>query len=117
MCEVPSEKKTCPDQDGIVFIDTEVSTQTGKILDYGAISRDGRSIHTCPASRFADFIRNYRYICGHNFLEHDPGHLEQELSLHRITCSVRPQPEGIHLIPADTLYLSPPAVSRACKGR
>ncbi len=107
MHEVSSEKKICPDQNGIVFIDTEVSTQTGKILDYGVISRDGRSIHTCPAARFADFIRNYRYICGHNILEHDLGHLEQELSLQRITCSVRPQPEGIHLIPADTLYLSP----------
>lgn len=75
----------------IVFIDTEVCAQTGKVLDYGAAAFDGRKIHTKSADAFFSFVHGFDYVCGHNILEHDLRYLPRELSA----------------APIDTLYLSP----------
>lgn len=59
-----------PNKESIVFVDTEVSVKTKKILDYGAVSFDDKRIHTRISREFGEFIRNYYYICGHNILAH-----------------------------------------------
>lgn len=79
----------------IVFIDTEVSPQTDEIMDYGAISQDGMSVHCSFAREFADCIKPYSYICGHNIIEHDLKYIQGLLE----------QNNAKNVI--DTLYLSP----------
>jgi len=55
----------------IVFIDTEVSIKTKKILDIGAVKADGDTFHANNISKFTDFLSRADFICGHNILEHD----------------------------------------------
>lgn len=59
------------DMANIVFIDTEVSVNTGKIFDYGAVDEHGGNVHTGKEDEFIDFIGDADYICGHNVLNHD----------------------------------------------
>ena len=79
----------------IVFIDIE-SDQSGKaVLDIGAITGNGREFHANSAAAFADFIRDSKFICGHNILKHDLKYIDKEIS------------EGGAQFFIDTLYLSP----------
>jgi ATP-dependent DNA helicase RecQ len=55
----------------IVFIDTEVNIDSGKILDYGAIDEFGGNVHTGIKDEFFSFVGDAEYICGHNILNHD----------------------------------------------
>lgn len=78
----------------IVFIDTEVDSVLGKILDCGAISEDGMQLHTNNDNQFYESIEKYKYLCGHNIINHD---------LKYMRFQVRHNYEGI----IDTLHLSP----------
>ncbi len=62
----------------LAFIDTEVSPQAGRILDYGAVLSDGRRIHTGSFPKFADFLKDSDYLCGHNLLAHDIPYIQKE---------------------------------------
>ena len=64
-------------QNIIAFIDTEVSPTADRILDYGAILSDGRSLHTRSFSKFAAFLQDSCYLCGHNLLAHDIPYLKK----------------------------------------
>lgn len=55
----------------ITFIDTEVSVETNRILDIGAVKINGESLHTESISKFRDFINGDEYLCGHNIINHD----------------------------------------------
>ena len=55
----------------IVFIDTEVNPETGKVLDYGAVSNDGATCHTASAAVFGSFLQGAGFLCGHNIMAHD----------------------------------------------
>lgn len=77
----------------IVFIDTEVDPGSRKVLDIGAVTGDGKEFHSKSLPAFADFIRGYPYICGHNILKHDMKYLQTSAD------------GAKHSI--DTLYLSP----------
>src|SRR5574344_2030844 len=79
----------------IVFIDTEVSIQTEKVEDYGAVSIDHKTLHTKSESEFAKFITGNQFICGHNILAHDLKYIFSAVDN-----------SGIRYI-IDTLYLSP----------
>ena len=85
----------------IVFIDTEVSTESGKVCDFGAVNAENDKLHTRSEKEFADFIRKGifpfgdRFICGHNILAHDLQYIEEAVDR-----------SGIKYI-IDTLYLSP----------
>lgn len=85
----------------IVFIDTEVSTESGKVCDFGAVNAENEKLHTKSEKEFADFIRKGilpfgdRFICGHNILAHDLQYIEESVDR-----------SGIKYI-IDTLYLSP----------
>lgn len=101
------QKNSLPNMDTntIVFIDTEVSPQSGKILDYGAATPDGRQLHTKSPEKFAAFIRGCHYICGHNILAHDLHYLEKEFPPDKPFG--REMLRLQEIIPTDTLYLSP----------
>lgn len=75
----------------IVFIDTEVSVNDNKALDFGAINELNKKFHTSSAYEFQAFIANTEYLCGHNIINHDSKYIQL--------------PAGVQLI--DTLYLSP----------
>ena len=75
----------------IVFIDTEVSPQTGKVVDYGAVREDGAVMHTHSKTDFEAFVSGCDTVCGHNIIQHD---------LSYITLQGNPTI-------VDTLFLSP----------
>ena len=75
----------------IVFIDTEVSPQTKKVADYGAVREDGAVMHTHSKADFDSFVSKCDTVCGHNIIHHDLKYT-----------ALRGNPTII-----DTLYLSP----------
>ena len=75
----------------IAFIDTEVSPQTKRVADYGAVRGDGAVIHTHSKADFDAFISGCDTICGHNIIRHD-----------LIYTALRGNPTIV-----DTLFLSP----------
>lgn len=79
----------------IVFIDTEVDIDTGKVCDYGAVDSEDRQLHTGSESAFSDFIKENDFICGHNILAHDLKYIEKAVDASGIKYAV------------DTFFLSP----------
>ena len=75
----------------IVYIDLEVSVQTKKVVDYGAVREDDALLHTRSKSAFDSFISECDTVCGHNIINHD---------LNYITLKNNPTI-------VDTLFLSP----------
>lgn len=75
----------------IVFIDTEVSLQTKKVADYGAVREDGSILHSHSKADFNSFVSMCDVVCGHNIINHD---------LKYITLDNNPTI-------VDTLFLSP----------
>lgn len=55
----------------ITFIDTEVSTTTHQIEDFGAVREDEATCHTHSTAEFNKFISVCDTICGHNIINHD----------------------------------------------
>ena len=80
----------------IVFFDTEIDPQSGKVLDIGAVKDGGERLHDSSAAKFAAFSKNTRYFCGHNILAHD---------LRYVGNAIRTA--SPNYIPIDTLPLSP----------
>ena len=62
----------------IAFIDTEVSPQTQRILDYGVVRSDGCRLHTGSFPKFAAFLQDSHYLCGHNLFAHDIPYIQKE---------------------------------------
>lgn len=56
--------------DEILFFDLEVDQKNKTIKDIGAIFNNSE-LHTPSLSKFLDFSKNSRIICGHNILLHD----------------------------------------------
>lgn len=80
----------------IVFFDTEVNPNTGKVVDYGAIKSDDRQLHAKSPEAFAAFIKGETVFCGHNIFAHDLHYVDGMLQ------SACPKYAAI-----DTLCLSP----------
>lgn len=85
----------------ITFIDTEVSTETNRILDFGAVRINDAYIHTSFLNEFREFIKGEEYLCGHNVIKHDMKFLYQSMG--------RGDYKGFLYFwnVIDTLYLSP----------
>lgn len=79
----------------IVFIDSEIGVETGKILDLGAVKSDLTSFHAASLRNFSDFVSDADFICGHNIIQHDLQYIGGLLNEEK-------RPAAI-----DTLYLSP----------
>ncbi|MDP9079129.1 MAG: RecQ family ATP-dependent DNA helicase [Bacteroidota bacterium] len=81
----------------IAFIDTEIEPRSGKILDIGSVKENGNVFHKGSVTAFVEFIKDTRFVCGHNVFNHDIkyiGPLLNEAGIH---------PDNI----IDTLPLSP----------
>lgn len=59
----------------IAFIDTEVSVETQKVKDYGAVLDNGDILHTNSHSEFESFVSGCDILCGHNIIKHDLRHI------------------------------------------
>ncbi|RPH31171.1 MAG: RecQ family ATP-dependent DNA helicase [Bacteroidales bacterium] len=83
--------------ESIAFIDTEIEPKSQRILDIGGIKNNGSSFHSNSGSAFVEFLKDVRFICGHNILNHDIKYIQK----HIVEAKISP----IKVI--DTLHLSP----------
>lgn len=60
-----------PKLNTIVFIDTEIEPQSGKILDIGGVKSNGDIFHKASAIACIEFLKGTRFVCGHNIFNHD----------------------------------------------
>lgn len=79
----------------IVFIDSEISVEGGKIMDLGAVKPDNSQFHSASAGAFSKFVLGAEYVCGHNIVAHDLQYVGGLLN------------QDNPPVPIDTLYLSP----------
>lgn len=79
----------------IVFIDSEISTESGKILDLGAIKGKSTTFHSPFVEEFSRFVAGSEYICGHNIIAHDLKYIGRYMDQRKPPIFI------------DTLYLSP----------
>lgn len=79
----------------IAFVDTEIEPNSGKILDIGAINKNGNSFHSSSVADLIKFLKGTQFVCGHNILNHDFKYIGNALL-----------DAGVKRI-VDTLYLSP----------
>lgn len=79
----------------IVFIDSEITVDGGKILDLGAVKPDRRTFHSSSVKDFISFISDCDYICGHNIVNHDYKYIGKFFDAPK------------HQVLIDTLALSP----------
>lgn len=63
----------------IAFIDSEIDSKKGEILDLGAVTEDGSSFHASSVRDFTEFVMGKDYLCGHNILKHDLKYLQAHL--------------------------------------
>lgn len=61
----------------ILFLDIEVNPKTNK-TDYGATFK-GQELHERSSNRLEQWIKEAKYICGHNIIRHDIPELKKKL--------------------------------------
>jgi len=81
----------------IAFVDTEIEPRSRKILDIGSIKANGSFFHSNSVAGFIDFLKDAKFICGHNILNHDLKYIQKAVKDAGINES--------NII--DTLFLSP----------
>lgn len=79
--------------ESIVFIDSEI-TNEGVTVDLGAI-KENKQFHSADKQDFSDFVKDIRFVCGHNIIHHDLKYIGELFDKNNT-------PDYI-----DTLYLSP----------
>lgn len=52
-------------------IDTEIGLDDHSVHDIGALRHDGAVFHKVSKSELIDFLKDIRYLCGHNIIHHD----------------------------------------------
>lgn len=77
----------------IVFIDSEI-TNEGVTADLGAI-KENKQFHSADKQDFSDFVKDIRFVCGHNIIHHDLKYIGELFDKNNT-------PDYI-----DTLYMSP----------
>ena len=63
----------------ITFFDLEVSLENQTISDIGAVRSDNGELHTGVRSKFMDFIKDSKYLCGHNIFSFDLKYIGEDL--------------------------------------
>lgn len=81
--------------ENITFIDLEVGVSDNRIHDIGAVSSNGTFLHTAQSHELIDFLKDAKFIGGHNIIHHDLTYLSPILN------------KRTDLLPIDTLFLSP----------
>ena len=84
----------------IAFIDIEVSPETKRIMDFGAVKSSGETMHEPMLNAFAAFIDGSDFLCGHNIIHHDLIYLAESLGQGIINKYIDAKKA------IDTLYLS-----------
>ncbi len=84
----------------ITFFDTEVSTKTKDIEDFGAVNAQGGVLHSQHLRDFCDFIKGAEFFAGHNIVKFDLTYLKKQMGYEYYTL-FRGKENVI-----DTLYLS-----------
>jgi len=74
-------------------VDAEIGLNDYKIHDIGALRYDGAKFHKASKEELLDFLRDTKYVCGHNIIHHDAKYLFTDK-----TC---------RWTLVDTLYVSP----------
>ena len=80
----------------ITFVDLEVTLNTCRVVDIGAVRSDRTPFHENSFDNLLLFLHQVPYIGGHNILKHDLSYLKPQFE--KAGCR---QPKII-----DTLYLS-----------
>jgi len=62
----------------VAFFDIETNAETGKIIDIGCIRSDEARFHKNSIPEFQDFIKDCKFLCGHNILQHDLKYLKEQ---------------------------------------
>lgn len=87
------EYSTHFDTSKLAFVDVEVSIQSQKIVDIGALRYDEAVFHSSSKDNLLKFLKSVDYLCGHNVVHHDLKYLFGDTSIRwRVV---------------DTLYMSP----------
>jgi ATP-dependent DNA helicase RecQ len=81
----------------IVFADTEIDPQSGRILDIGSIKDNKDIFHSGSAAGFTEFLKGSRFLGGHNIINHDLNYISHAVEKAEI--------DRADII--DTLFLSP----------
>src|SRR5688572_19324900 len=81
----------------IAFVDTEIDSRSGRILDIGCIRGDGNSFHSSSITEFIKFLNGTHFICGHNIFNHDLKYIQKAVTDAGVVSA--------NII--DTLFLSP----------
>jgi ATP-dependent DNA helicase RecQ len=55
----------------LVFVDSEISPESKKVCDLGAIKEDNEKFHSANIKAFEDFVSGADFVCGHNLIHHD----------------------------------------------
>lgn len=85
----------------ITFIDLEISEDSKRILDYGAIKSSGQYLHESSLQAFQSFLAETDYLCGHNVIHFDLVYLNEVMSFAMLNL------DRLETKTIDTLYLSP----------
>ncbi len=62
---------SCLKLNTIAFIDTEIDPKSGRILDIGCITNNENTFHSSSVVGFTEFLKDAKFICGHNIFNHD----------------------------------------------
>lgn len=81
----------------VVFIDTEIDPRKKSITDIGAVQDNKTEFHSSSVAKFIEFIKPFKFVCGHNMFGHDLKYINDPL----IDAGFGEE----HII--DTLFLSP----------
>ena len=65
----------------IAFFDLEVEKEKGRIVDIGCLRNDNSTFHENSLSGFLSFIKDVKYLCGHNVLNHDLKFIQKKLGV------------------------------------
>ncbi|MDR2547497.1 MAG: RecQ family ATP-dependent DNA helicase [Lachnospiraceae bacterium] len=90
----------------VVFIDTEVDEKKGVICDFGAVKENGNEFHSSSFVDFLDFIKDSKYIVGHNVLAHDYPYLRKRLAASKQILPYNYEAQFNSFVIIDTLYIS-----------
>ena len=52
----------------ITFVDSEISKDSGKVCDLGAVKANDEQLHSPDQAAFSRFVADAEFICGHNIM-------------------------------------------------
>ena len=68
-------KEVSWDTSSYAFVDIEVGMKDHKIHDIGALKGDRTVFHSANKRELLDFLKDVKFICGHNIIHHDAKYL------------------------------------------